>query len=58
MDNMIKLPKGVIVHVGSNKWRGEIPAAVCPEKYLPKSTSSAQKRSTGDKDKESGGADE
>lgn len=33
----VKLPKGVKVYDPSGKaWRGEIPAALCPEKYKAK----------------------
>lgn len=30
---MVNLPPGVIVYVGNRKFRGLIPANVCPKKY-------------------------
>lgn len=33
---MIRLPKGVTVHVGGQRYRGEIPEAVCPPHLKPK----------------------
>lgn len=32
---MIALPEGVTVHIGGRKYRGEIPAAICPKDLNP-----------------------
>ncbi len=34
MSAMVALPKGATVYVGGHKYKGEIPASVCPKKYL------------------------
>lgn len=43
MIETVKLPKGVTVHVNGKGWRGEIPATICPEKYVPKPKASKSK---------------
>ena len=46
---MVNLPPGVKVYVGNRKYRGEIPANICPLKYratkipVPKPAKSEQK---------------
>lgn len=32
---MIRLPEGVTVRIGGRKYRGEIPAAICPKDLNP-----------------------
>ncbi|MEE9499593.1 MAG: hypothetical protein V3V24_09670 [Nitrospinaceae bacterium] len=33
MSVMVSLPPGVTIHVGGQRYRGAIPASVCPKKY-------------------------
>lgn len=33
MSAMVPLPPGATVYVGNRRYRGEIPANVCPKKY-------------------------
>lgn len=42
---MIRLPKGVTVHIGGRKWSGEIPEDVCPPKLLPSTKTESKKQS-------------
>lgn len=42
---MIRLPEGVTVHVGGQKYRGEIPAAVCPKELNPPGRETAVEKS-------------
>lgn len=41
MSALVSLPKGVTVHVRGQKYKGEIPANVCPKKYLKDDKSAA-----------------
>jgi hypothetical protein len=40
---MVNLPDRVTVHIGKKKWRGEIPAALCPAS-LKKAARKAEKQ--------------
>ena len=39
---MVKIPSGVKVYVGNRRYRGEIPANICPKKYRVSDKSTAK----------------
>ncbi len=49
MSVMVSLPPGVTVHVGGHRYRGAIPASVCPKKYRETDKSSDKPAKAGSK---------